>query len=257
MSEIPDKYNPGGIEWSYVKALCSMSAYPDCCGELHQPAGTKVICYDRKTSHAYSTDGRCFYIINCLTASVIPGAEAHDGRAFRFFYAGEGYFGTFDDLITVKLWKYDRENITLTSQTALEIPFSKAEPEIFRAFYSDCQINHMPAAYHYGARLLALTARSTLFLLDMNTMKYQAMDIPPLKKYMLQLSGMWKNSAFSEHADMLFLTDESYLLGWSLNTGGLEFFWNRRRCQPSRYAYDGQGHFSGRKYGPQHLPFCR
>ena len=105
LSEIPDSYNPCKIEWTYLKALCSKSAYNDYCGYLNLPAGSKVICFDRKSSYAYSTDNKYLYAINCLNAEVVPIIEAHDGNDFRFFYMGERYIGTFDDQITVKLWK--------------------------------------------------------------------------------------------------------------------------------------------------------
>ncbi len=232
MSKIPDSYNPCKIEWNYLKALCSRSAYNDYCGYLNQPAGNKVICFDSKSSYAYSTDNKYLYTINCLDAEVVSVIEAHDGNIFRFFYMEERYIGTFDDQITVKLWKCDRERITLIKQTAMKIQFSKSEPLVFKSFYPDCQLNHMPASYHHQAHLLALTVRHNLFLLNMETMEYKTMDIPPLKRYMTQLSCVWKNLVFSENAEMLFLTDDRYLLGWNLNSGNYVFFWNRKWCQP-------------------------
>lgn len=77
----------------------------------------------------------------------------------------------------------------------------------------------MPAAYHHQIRLLALTVRYDLFLLNMDTMEYKTFDIPILKKNMAQLSCLWKNLVFSENAEMLFLTDDKFLLGWNLKTG--------------------------------------
>lgn len=153
----------------------------------------------------------------------------------RYFVSSimeERYFATFDDQITVKLWKYDREKITLIKLTSIDIQFSRSDPAVFKDFYPDCQLTHMPASYHHQARLLALTVRSNLFLLHMETMKYKIMDIPPLKRFMAQLSCVWKNLVFSENAAMLFLTDERYLLGWNLNSGKDVFFWNRKSCQP-------------------------
>ena len=240
MSEIPDNYNPCKIEWNYLKALCSRSAYNDYCGFLNQPAGNKVICFDSRSSFAYSTDNKYLYAINCLDAEVVPVIEAHDGKIFRFFYMGEGYICTFDDHITIKLWKYDREKITLIKQTVIKVPFSESEPAVFKSFYPDCQLNHIPASYHHQARLLALTVRHNLFLLNMETMEYKTMDIPPLKRYMAQLSCVWKNLVFSENAEMLFLTDDRYLLGWNLNSGNYVFFWNRKRCQPPHYTLDSE-----------------
>lgn len=237
MSEIPDNYNPCKIEWNYLKALCSRSAYNDFCGYLNHPAGNKVICFDSKSSYAYSTDNKYLYAINCLNAEVVPIIEAHDGNIFRFFYMGEGYIGTFDDQITVKLWKYDREKITLIKQTSMKIPFSESAPSVFKSFYPDCQLNHMPASYHHQTCLLALTVHNNLFLLNMKTMEYKTMDIPPLKRYMAQLSCIWKNLVFSENAEMLFLTDDRYLLGWNLNFGNYVFFWNRKWCQPLHYTF--------------------
>lgn len=232
MSEIPDNYNPCKIEWNYLKALCSRSAYNDFCGYLNHPAGSKVICFDSKSSYAYSTDNKYLYAINCLSAEVVAKIEAHDGKMFRFFYMGERYIGTFDGQITVKLWKYGREKITLMKQTSMKIQFSESAPAVFKSFYPDCQLNYIPVSYHPQARLLALTARYHLFLLNMKTMEYLTMDIPPLKGYMAQLSCMWKNLVFSENAQMLFLTDDRYLLGWDLNSGNYVFFWNRKWCQP-------------------------
>lgn len=232
MSEIPDNYNPCKIEWNYLKALCSRSAYNDFCGYLNHPAGSKVICFDSKSSYAYSTDNKYLYAINCLSAEVVAKIEAHDGKMFRFFYMGEKYIGTFDGQITVKLWKYGREKITLMKQTSMKIQFSESAPAVFKSFYPDCQLNYIPVSYHPQARLLALTARYQLFLLNMKTMEYLTMDIPPLKGYMAQLSCMWKNLVFSENAQMLFLTDDRYLLGWDLNSGNYVFFWNRKWCQP-------------------------
>lgn len=232
MSEIPDNYNPCKIEWNYLKALCSRSAYNDYCGYLNHPAGSKVICFDIKSSYAYSTDNKCLYAINCLNAEVVSKIEAHDGNTFRFFYMGEGYIGTFDEQITVKLWKYDQDTITLMKQTSMKIQFSESAPSVFKSFYPDCQLNHIPASYHHQARLLALSVRYNLFLLNMETMEYKIMDIPPIKGYLSQLSCIWKNLAFSENAEMLFLTDDKYLLGWNLNSGKYVFFWNRKWCQP-------------------------
>lgn len=232
MSEIPDNYNPCKIEWNYLKALCSRSAYNDFCGYLNHPAGSKVICFDSKSSYAYSTDNKYLYAINCLSAEVVAKIEAHDGKMFRFFYMGERYIGTFDGQITVKLWKYGREKITLMKQASMKIQFSESAPAVFKSFYPDCQLNYIPVSYHPQARLLALTARYHLFLLNMKTMEYLTMDIPPLKGYMAQLSCMWKNLVFSENAQMLFLTDDRYLLGWDLNSGNYVFFWNRKWCQP-------------------------
>lgn len=237
MSKIPDNYNPCKIEWDYLKALCSRSAYNDYCGYLNQPAGSKVICFDSKSSYAYSTDNKYLYAINCLDAKVVSVTKAHDGNIFRFFYMGEGYIGTFDDQITVKLWKYDREKITQVKQTSMKIQFSESAPPVFKSFYPDCQLNHMPASYHPLARLLALAVRYNLFLLNMETMEYKTMDIPPLKGYMAQLSCIWKNLVFSENAEMLFLADDKYLLGWNLNSGNYVFFWNRRWCQPLHYTF--------------------
>lgn len=232
MSEIPDNYNPCKIEWNYLKALCSRSAYNDFCGYLNHPAGSKVICFDGQSSYAYSTDNKYLYAINCLNAEVGSKIEAHDGNMFRFFYMGEKYIGTFDDQITVKLWKYDREKITQVKQTSMKIQFSESAPPVFKSFYPDCQLNHMPASYHPQARLLALAVRCNLFLLNMETMENKTMNIPPLKGYMAQFSCIWKNLVFSENAKMLFLTDDRYLLGWDLNSENYVFFWNRKWCQP-------------------------
>lgn len=186
MSEIPDNYNPCKIEWNYLKALCSRSAYNDYCGYLNHPAGSKVICFDSKSSYAYSTDNKYLFAINCLNAEVVSKIDAHDGYMFRFFYMGERYIGTFDDQIVVKLWKCDREKIILMKQTSIEIQFSESAPSVFKAFYLDCQLNKMPVSYHYKTRLMALTVRNDLFLLNMETMEYKIMDIPPLKRYMAQ-----------------------------------------------------------------------
>lgn len=240
MSEIPDNYNPCKIEWNYLKALCSRSAYHDFCGYLDHSAGSKVICFDSKSSYAYSTDNKYLYAINCLSAEVVSKIEAHDGKTFRFFFMGERYIGTFDDQITVKLWKYGGEKITLMKQTSIKIQFSESAPAVFKSFYPDCQLNYMPVSYHPQARLLALTVRYHLFLLNMETMEYIAMDIPPLKGYMAQLSCMWKNLVFSENAEMLFLTDDRYLLGWDLNSGNYVFFWNRKWCQPLPYTFSSE-----------------
>lgn len=232
MSEIPDNYNPCRIEWNYLKALCSKSAYNDYCGYLSKPAGNKVICFDRKSSYAYSTDNKYFYVINCLSTEVESAIPAHDGNVFRFFYLEEGRICTFDDQITVKLWKYDGGKVILVRQAAVKIQFSKSEPAVFKSFYPDCQLNHIPIAYHHQARLLALTARHNLFLLNMETMEYKTMDIPPLKKTIPQLSCVWKNLVFSENAEMLFLTDDRYLLGWDFDTENYAFLWNRKWPQP-------------------------
>lgn len=237
MSEIPDNYNPCKIEWNYLKALCSRSAYNDYCGYLNHPAGNKVICFNRKSSYAYSTDNKYLYAINCLNAEVVSKIEAHDGNIFRFFYMRERYIGTFDDQIIVKLWECDREKITLIKQTSMKIQFSESAPSVFKSFYPDCQLNHMPVSYHHQASLLALTVRHNLFLLNMETMEYKIMDIPPLKRYMAQLSCTWKNLVFSKNAEMLFLTDDRYLLGWNLNSGNYVFFWNRKWCQPLHYTF--------------------
>lgn len=233
MSEIPDNYNPRKIEWTYLKALCSRSAYHDYCGDLNQPAGNRVICFDRKSSYAYSADSRYLYAINCLSAEVESVIEAHDGNDFRFFYMGDGYIGTFDDQITVKLWRYDRENISPVRKTALKIQFSASAPAVFKSFYMDCQLNHIPAAYHCRDGLLALAVRYDLFLLNMQTMEYGTLEIPPLKKNVTQFPLPWKNLFFSKDAEMLFLTDDRYLLGWNLHSGSYVFFWNRKWCQPS------------------------
>lgn len=238
MSEIPDNYNPRKIEWNYLKALCSRSAFSDYCGYLNQSAGSKVICFDSRSSYAYTTDNKYLYAVNCLDAEVVSAIEAHDGRIFRFFYMEEGYFGTFDDQVTVKLWKYDREEITLIRQASMEIRFSGSDHAVFKDFYPDCQLTHMPASYHSQARLLALTARCDLFLLNMQTMDYKTIDIPSLKSYMAQLSCIWKNLVFSENAELVFLTDDRYLLGWNLNSGKNVFFWNRKRCQPLHDTFD-------------------
>lgn len=237
LSEIPDSYNPCKIEWTYLKALCSKSAYNDYCGYLNLPAGSKVICFDRKSSYAYSTDNKYLYAINCLNAEVVPIIEAHDGNDFRFFYMGERYIGTFDDQITVKLWKYDREKILLIKQVYMKIQFSQSAPSVFKSFYPDCQLNHISASYHRQTRLLALTVRYTLFLLNMETMAYKTLDIPPLNSYTTQFSCFWKNLVFSENAEMLFLTNDRYLLGWNLNSGKYVFFWNRKWCQPQHTFY--------------------
>lgn len=237
MSEIPENYNPCKIEWNYLKALCSKSAYSDYCGHLVQPAGSKVICFDRKSSYAYTTDNKYLYVIDCLKAEVVSEIQLHDGNVFRFFYMGEGYIGTFDDGITVKLWNYDREKVFMVREAALNIQFSESEPAVYKSFYPDCQLGHMPAAYHYQSHVLALSVRHDLFLLNMETMEYKTMDIPYLKRYMMQMSCLWKNIVFSENAEMLFLTDDKYLLGWNLNTGNYVFLWNRKRCQPSHDAF--------------------
>lgn len=237
MSEIPDNYNPCKIEWNYLKALCSRSAYSDFCGYLNHLAGNKVICFDRKSSYAYSTDNKSFYVVNCLSAEVVSIIEAHDGKVFRFFYMGEKYIGTFDDQIMVRLWKCDREKIILIKQTSIKIKFSQSAPPVYKSFYLDCKLSHMPVSYHYQAHLLAVTVRYNLFLLNMETMEYKTIDIPPVKGYMPPLSCVWKNLVFSENAEMIFLTDDKYLLGWNLNSGNYVFFWNRKWCQPRHYTF--------------------
>lgn len=237
MSEIPDNYNPCKIEWDYLKALCSKSAYNDYCGYLNHPAGDKVICFDSKSSYAYSTDNKYLYAINCLDAVVVSVIEAHDGNVFRFFYMEEGYIGTFDEQIMVKLWKYDKEKIILMKQSTMEIRFSESESPVFKSFYPDCQLNYMPASYYHQTHLLALAVRHHLYLLNMETMEYKTIGIPPLKKYMAQLSCVWKNLAFSANAEMLFLTDDRYLLGWNLDSGNYAFFWNRKWCQPPHSSF--------------------
>lgn len=237
MSEVPDNYNPCKIEWNYLKALCSKSAYNDYCGYLNRPAGNKVICFDQKSSYAYSTDNKYIYVINCLNAEVVLAFQAHDGNVFRFFYLEGGYIVTFDDQITVKLWKYDMETVILVRHTAVKIQFSKSEPAVFKSFYPDCQLNHIPIAYYHQVRLLALAVRHNLFLLNMETMEYKTMDIPLLKKTIPQLSCVWKNLVFSENAEMLFLTDDRYLLGWNIYTENYVFLWNRKWAQPHHTFY--------------------
>lgn len=240
MSEIPDKYNPCNIEWNYLKALCSRSAFQDYCGRPDQFAGSQIICFDQfqdNSSYACSTDHKYLYILDCLQAKVTAAIEAHNGNPFRFIYLGERSICTFDNQITVKIWKYDKNQIYLSSQAKIQLPFSKAQPAVFQTFYPDCQLNYMPAVYNHQAQLLAITARNHLFLLNMNTMDCQTIEIPNLKGTLSQLSCVWKNLVFSEHAEMIFLTDEKYLLGWSLNTGHQIFHWNRKRCQPSQHIF--------------------
>lgn len=218
MAEIPDMYNPCKIEWNFLKALCSKSAYHHFCGHLNQSADSRVICFDRKSSYAYSADHQRLHAINALSAKVVSAVKAHDGRPFRFFYIAENQFGTFDDQITVKLWQCGRETIRLIKQASVAIPFSASEPAVYKSFYPDCQLNNIPAAYHHGAHWLALAAHSHLFLVDTETMEYKTINIPPLKP-LAAFSLIWKQLVFSEKADMLFLSGEQALLGWDLNTG--------------------------------------
>ncbi len=234
MSEIPDKYNPRKIEWNYLKAFCTKSAYYNYCGSLNQYAGNKVICFDKKSSYAYSTDNKYIYIINCLKAKVISVIKAHNGEKFRFFYIKEGCIGTFDDCITVKIWNYNREKINLIKQITIEIQFTDTKFAVFKSFYLDCQLNHIPVAYHPAVHLFALVSQCNLFILDIETMKYETINIPFLKNIQ-ELSFTWKNIAFSKDGNMLFLSEERYLLGWNRNMKEYDFFWSRKRCQPRYY----------------------
>lgn len=218
MAEIPDTYNPCKIEWNFLKALCSKSAYHHFCGRLNLSADSRVICFDRKSSYVYSADHQCLYAINALSAEVVSAVKAHDGRPFRFFYITENAVGTFDDQITVKLWQFGRETIRLMKQASVAIPFSASEPALYRSFYPDCRLSYIPAAYHYGAHLLALAAHSHLFLVNMETMGYKTIKFLPLKP-LAAFSCIWKHLVFSEQADMLFLSNEQDLLGWDLHTG--------------------------------------
>lgn len=120
---------------------------------------------------------------------------------------GDGYIGTFDDQITVKLWKYEKEQVILVKQTAINIRFTGSEPAVFKSFYLDC-LNHIAVAYHHQNHLLALTVRHNLFFLNMETMECTTMDIPPLKKNTAQLSCLWKNLVFSENAETVKACDQ-------------------------------------------------
>ncbi len=233
LAEIPDRYNPAKIEWKYIKALCSRSAYEEYCGRLNQPAGNKVIWFDKTSSYAYTTNNQCIYSIDCLQAKVVSMLEAHNGTPFRFFYIGNEYIGTFDNQIIVKIWKCDKEKITLTNQITIKMPFSQAEPEIFKAFYLDCQIQNIPVAYHATNQLLALTTRHTVFLINVKTMEYKTIEIPLFKKSMMQLSCVWKKLIFSPNGTMLFLANERYIVGWNVSTSKNVFCWNRKWCQPT------------------------
>ena len=236
LSEIPLRYNPAKLEWNYLMAVCSRSAFSGYCGSLAAWAGSQVICYDRESACICTTDGNYLYVVNCLEAEIKGAVLAHEGVKFRTFYIGDSYFGTFDDKITVKIWKYEEERLSLVNQVPLEIRYTQREPAVFKPFYMDCKLENIPMAYGFRQRLFAISVRHDLFLLGIDTGEYRKLEIPSCRKDIMQRACMWKRICFSNDAGMIFLVDDWYILGWDLQTGEHTFFWNRMNCRP-RYAY--------------------
>lgn len=236
LSEIPLRYNPGKLEWSYLLAVCSRSAFSGYCGRTTAWAGSQVICYDRESACICTTDSNYLYVVNCLEAEIKEAVLAHEGAKFRTFYIGDQYFGTFDDKITVKIWKYEEERLSLVNQVPLEIRYTQREPAAFKSFYMDCKIENIPMTYDACHRLFAISVRHDLFLLEIDTGEYRILDIPSCRKDIMQRACMWKRIYFSNEGGMIFLADEWYILGWDLQTGEHTFFWNRMNCRP-RYAH--------------------
>lgn len=217
-------------------AVCSRSAFSGYCGSLAAWAGSQVICYDRESACICTTDGNYLYVVNCLEAEIKGAVLAHEGVKFRTFYMGASYFGTFDDKITVKIWKYEEERLSLVNQVPLEIRYTQREPAVFKPFYMDCKLENIPMAYDLRQRLFAISVRHDLFLLGIDTGEYRKLEIPSCRKDIMQRACMWKRIYFSNDAGMIFLADDWYILGWDLQTGEHTFSWNRMNCRP-RYAY--------------------
>lgn len=240
LSEIPDKYNPGKIEWNYLKAVCSKSAYSNYCGRLYPPAGNQVIYYDKTASYAYSADSKHIYAIDCIHAKTMMSIEAHNGSDFRFFYIGADCFGTFDGQVTLKLWKCEKEKIICIHQMIIEIPFTDAEPAVFKSFYLDCKLEHFLMTYHPQARLLALVVRANLFIINIGIIPintYQTIELPVERHKYSPLAADWKRLIFSNDAKMVFLADDWHITGWNLDADQCAFFWPRKKCQPKNYMF--------------------